>query len=75
MQLMVIVEDVNDHSPVFVEDQVSIRISEGEDLNQILLTLTATDEDIDRNSEIRYSLVGGEGIILLCGNKRDYFCL
>lgn len=40
---------------------MSIRVTEGEELGQILLTLTATDDDIDRNSEIRYSLVG-EGV-------------
>ena len=62
------VTDANDNTPVFAEDQVSIRVNEGEELDQTLLTLTATDDDIGSNSEITYSLVGGEGSYLLwCG--------
>ena len=61
LQLRVIVEDENDNSPQFARDDASIRVSEGRGLNQILLTLTASDDDIGSNSQIRYSLVGGEG--------------
>lgn len=54
--------DINDNTPVFAENEVSIRVNEGEELNQILLTLTASDDDIGLNSDIRYSLIGGAGL-------------
>lgn len=61
LQLTLILDDVNDNAPVFAEDEISINVNEREELGQVLLTLTATDRDLDRNSDIRYSLIGGEG--------------
>jgi hypothetical protein len=62
----VTVLDVNDNAPVLEEDEILITITEGEELRQTLLTLTATDADVGVNSEIVYSLTGGDGESLAC---------
>lgn len=63
-QVTVVVLDVNDNSPVFPERQVNISVSEGEDItiNPQLLTVTATDADDSLNGDIRYELIGDEGM-------------
>ena len=50
--------DVNDNSPVFTEDLISITVSEGESVGRSLITVTATDEDSGTNGEISYFLDG-----------------
>ena len=59
-----VVVDVNDNTPVFPERQVNISVSEGEDItiNPQLLTVTATDADDSLNGDIRYELIGDEGM-------------
>lgn len=55
------VQDVNDNVPVFAEDEISIIVSEGEELQQTLLTVQASDADTGRNGQITYSIIGGDG--------------
>jgi len=67
-QLTVTVLDVNDNAPVLSEDEISISVTEGEELGQTLLTLTATDADQGVNGEISYSLLGDDGMICCTHN-------
>ena len=63
-QVTVVVQDVNDNTPMFPERQVNISVSEGEDItiNPELLTVTATDADDSLNGDILYGLTGDEGM-------------
>ena len=54
--VVVMVTDVNDHSPVFTEDHYSTYTSEATPSDTLLLTITATDDDLGLNGEITYSL-------------------
>ncbi len=56
---------MNDHSPDFVEDGFSTTISEGEDLDQTILDVPATDRDSGTNGEIVYSLEDDFGIFVI----------
>ena len=58
-----LVQDVNDNTPTFQESerQVFISVREGEDVNQPLLTLTASDVDDSINGDIIYELLGHDG--------------
>lgn len=61
LQIRITVEDVNDNSPVFSSPTVSINLHEGEDIEQVFLTVSASDADAGPNGEITYSLQGGGG--------------
>lgn len=61
LQIRITVEDVNDNSPVFSNPTVTINLHEGEDIEQVFLTVSASDADAGSNGEIRYGLQGGEG--------------
>ena len=59
-----IVEDVNDNDPVFIEPEISITVSEGEDLSEVLVQgRLASDADSGINGQITYSLLSDEGAI------------
>lgn len=62
--------DVNDNAPVLDRRDISIIVSEGESLQQTLLTLRASDADSGSNAEITYSLAGGEGGVTSCRHSR-----
>jgi len=63
-QVTVLVMDVNDNTPTFQESerQVFISVREGEDINQPLLTITASDADDSLNGDILYELTGHDGV-------------
>ena len=46
---------------MFLNPPVSLNIHEGEDTEQVFLTITATDADEGSNGEVTYSLDGGQG--------------
>ena len=67
MQLNVIVDDVNDNDPVFIEQDIFITVGEGEDLGEVLVQgRLASDIDSGTNGQITYSLLSDEGMT-------DYF--
>ena len=62
MQLNVIVDDVNDNEPVFIEQDIFITVGEGEDLGEVLVQgRLASDVDSGTNGQITYSLLSDEG--------------
>lgn len=61
MQLNVIIDDVNDNEPVFIEPEISITVGEGEDLGEVLVQgRLASDVDSGTNGQITYSLLDDE---------------
>ncbi|XP_072547580.1 protocadherin Fat 4 [Salminus brasiliensis] len=56
--LLVIVDDVNDNRPRFDKDEFSTFISEDAPPGTIFARLTASDNDVGVNGQIRYSLEG-----------------
>lgn len=63
MQLNVIVDDVNDNEPVFIEQDIFITVGEGEDLGEVLVQgRLASDVDSGTNGQITYSLLSDEGM-------------
>ncbi len=67
-QLTLLVLDVNDNTPMFAEPEYSITVTEGEELEQVLLTLSASDLDAGTNQQIFFSLEedGGTYVSLIC---------
>ncbi|XP_006863959.1 PREDICTED: protocadherin Fat 2 [Chrysochloris asiatica] len=57
--IVVNITDVNEHQPRFPRDLYSVRVLENAFVGDIILTVSATDEDGPLNSAITYSLVGG----------------
>lgn len=56
MNLTVLVEDVNDHDPVFSQASYSILIYEDTPSGASLLTIQANDNDTGKNGEVRYEI-------------------
>lgn len=62
VQLNVIIDDVNDNAPVFIEQDIFITVGEGEDLSEVLVQgQLASDVDSGTNGQITYSLLRDEG--------------
>uniref|UniRef100_H0XDR7 Protocadherin Fat 2 n=1 Tax=Otolemur garnettii TaxID=30611 RepID=H0XDR7_OTOGA len=57
--IVVNITDVNEHRPRFLQGLYSTRVLENAILGDVILTVSATDEDGPQNSAITYSLVGG----------------
>ena len=55
----VTITDINDNVPVFDPSSYSINVHENTSVNSILVTVTATDDDIGVNGEIIYSIESG----------------
>ncbi|XP_025106932.1 cadherin EGF LAG seven-pass G-type receptor 2-like isoform X2 [Pomacea canaliculata] len=56
----IIVDDINDHPPVFETNQFHIEVPENRDPGYRVVTVIATDQDALSNAEIRYSIVNPE---------------
>ena len=56
--LSVLIKDENDNPPIFAQSQYTLMMNENNNPNTFLATLTATDEDVGRNGDVRYSLKG-----------------
>lgn len=56
MNLTVIVEDINDHAPVFSQALYSVLIYEDTSCGTSLLTVQAKDNDTGHNGEVRYEI-------------------
>nr|KAF6446705.1 FAT atypical cadherin 2 [Rousettus aegyptiacus] len=57
--IVVNITDTNEHRPRFPKDLYSVRVLENAIVGDVVLTVSATDEDGPLNSAITYSLVGG----------------
>ncbi|XP_019482771.1 PREDICTED: protocadherin Fat 2 [Hipposideros armiger] len=57
--IVVNITDINEHRPRFPQALYSTRVLENAVVGKVVLTLSATDEDGPLNSDITYSLVGG----------------
>ncbi|NXF29814.1 CELR3 protein, partial [Nyctibius bracteatus] len=55
--LSITVEDVNDNPPVFPQKSYSVTVKENEPPH-VILSATATDEDIGYNAVIHYTIIG-----------------
>lgn len=51
------VMDVNDNPPVFEESRYVIRVPENTEVNSVIFTARAVDQDTDMNSKVQYSLL------------------
>ncbi|XP_007941830.1 protocadherin Fat 2 [Orycteropus afer afer] len=57
--IVVNITDVNEHKPKFPQDLYNVRVLENAIVGDIILKVSATDEDGPLNSAITYSLVAG----------------
>ncbi|KAL3314845.1 Protocadherin-1 [Cichlidogyrus casuarinus] len=55
-KLLVKVLDVNDNMPIFEKEVYEITISEATEIGSVILTVKATDADVESNSRISYEL-------------------
>ncbi|XP_050735767.1 cadherin-23-like [Eriocheir sinensis] len=62
------IEDVNDNSPIFTENEYHTRLAEDARFPKSVLTVSATDADTKERGEVRYTL-GGEGALLFVINE------
>ncbi|CAH1802939.1 unnamed protein product, partial [Owenia fusiformis] len=62
MTLTVNLDDVNDNSPVFSKNAYSINIDESISTGTSVISVSATDNDSSSNGQIRYTIVGGDGV-------------
>ncbi|KAL8582002.1 hypothetical protein ACOMHN_027983 [Nucella lapillus] len=56
--ITVIVDDVNDNTPVITGTYVT-SVSENADVNRVVSTITATDADVGDNARLTHAIVGG----------------
>lgn len=57
--LLIYVNDINDHEPVFEKSEYSSTLSELSPVGTYVASITATDEDTGINAQIFYSIVSG----------------
>lgn len=58
-EVVIEVEDINDHSPIFDHVEYEGRIAENATASTYILTVHATDRDIGYNGEVEYSIISG----------------
>ncbi|XP_041483662.1 protocadherin-23-like [Lytechinus variegatus] len=58
-EVVIEVEDVNDHAPIFDHVQYEGKIAENATVDTYILTVHASDRDIGYNGEVEYSIVSG----------------
>ncbi|CAD5120251.1 unnamed protein product [Dimorphilus gyrociliatus] len=54
--LEIIIDDANDHPPVFDNSTYQVYLSENSEINEPFLTVRASDKDVGDNGKITYSL-------------------
>ena len=70
---LVSVRDANDNVPVFTEESYSVSVAENVPLLSPLVTVEAMDSDDSSNSELSYSLSGGEGLFQVDSSTGQVF--
>ena len=82
LNIVFVVEDVNDNSPVFTQTEWFVTITTSTNIGDTVLVVTATDADFGSNAEVRYSLlnfveeftvrtVAGNGIVTLAASLNN----
>ncbi|XP_022625689.1 protocadherin alpha-3-like [Seriola dumerili] len=51
------VSDVNDNAPRFPEPLINVYVNENSPVGAVIRRVTATDPDVDQNSQVRYSFI------------------
>ncbi|XP_005092400.1 cadherin-related tumor suppressor [Aplysia californica] len=59
MQVVMRLEDVNDHTPLFALTRHELFVSEAQSVNEVVMEVHATDEDEGPNGDLSYSIVRG----------------
>ncbi|KAK3607633.1 hypothetical protein CHS0354_010683 [Potamilus streckersoni] len=54
--IRVVVTDVNDNSPVFADDNITVRVKENTTVSTVITKLSAADRDIGENGRISYRI-------------------
>ncbi|XP_077999586.1 cadherin-23-like [Glandiceps talaboti] len=57
--ILVTVQDINDNQPVFVQSNYDVNVLENITLDYIIISVSATDEDIEENAVITYAIIDG----------------
>ena len=65
MQVQVNVEDENDNAPKFSESVYRVAIIENATQGATVVFVTATDPDEGSNSDIAFTLQGGDGLFVI----------
>lgn len=60
--LVIFVNDINDHPPVFQEAEYRVEVSEDVPAGSYIKGVSATDGDSGQNANLRYSLVSGNAL-------------
>ena len=63
-------QDVNDQVPMFSEDVYEVNVTEDTAVGASLLTVTASDADIEENAAVLYS-VGSGSVVTVDGDSGD----
>lgn len=58
--LMIMIEDVNDHNPVFNPESYDKSVAEDVSIGTTLLQVSATDLDFGLNGTVKYFIIGGD---------------
>ncbi|XP_031558160.1 protocadherin Fat 4-like [Actinia tenebrosa] len=61
MKIVIVVDDFNDHAPVFRSHSSEFRIFENVPAGTNIVKLSAVDEDYGTNAEVRYDIITGNG--------------
>lgn len=56
LNLTVVIDDVNDNAPVFSSSRYEVRVPEDQELGRVLVTLSATDQDVGANALVSYQI-------------------
>lgn len=59
MKIVIIVDDINDHAPVFLSHASEFRVFENILPGTDIVKLSAVDEDYGTNAEVRYGIITG----------------
>ena len=54
--ITVIVSDINDNGPIFVDSPYTVRVAEGTNISTVVFQVVVEDSDIDENAEITYQI-------------------
>ncbi|XP_054454182.1 protocadherin alpha-3-like [Anoplopoma fimbria] len=55
--LSIHISDVNDNPPLFPENRINVYLKENSPVGEVIQTVTATDADVDQNSQVSYSFL------------------
>jgi hypothetical protein len=71
--LSILVQDANDSPPAFSRGLYTVSVQEDSNRGHTLTTLSCTDQDTERNSQVTYSITSGNnnGIFSLAGNTGE----